>query len=488
VPRSLARLAEEFALETRGPVEGIEVSGVSVDADDLLAGDLYVALSGPAADAAAVARAAEHGAVAALLDPRWVEHAAELELPLLLTSDPAGAVGDLAAWVYRTQEHPPLLFAVTGTNGKTSVVHLLDALLRQLGVTTGNSSTAESRAGDEEPEPGIAEPEAPQLHALLARMLENGVRAAAVEVSARALTARRVGALSFDVVGFTNLSEDQLVDYPDMEAYLAAKQSLFDPDRARRGVVDVDGEWGRRVADEARIPVTTLATTPGTGDWTVTIDHEDQLGTAFTLEGPGGSSIAATVPLVGRFMATNAALAIVMLVESGFDLEAVGHAVERDGGILVAIPGRAERVSGFGSPALYVDVGTTAEALRTTLAALRAVTPGRLIVVLGADEDARTEDVSAAAGGADVLVLTEPIPASRAASAARQTGGVELHEIPEPRQALRLAISLAEPGDSVLCAAPGQKHHQETSDVKHPYNVRDDARLALQEAGWSVAS
>ncbi len=502
VPRALARLAEDFALETRGSLEGIEITGISADSRDIEDGDLYVGLPGAKTHGARYAgEARERGAVALLTDPEGADVAADAGLPILVTADPRGGLGDVSAWVYRTGERPPLLFAVTGTNGKTSVVHLLDAVLRQLGVPAGLSSTVERRVGDDAVMSRLTTPEATELHSLLARMRESGVRAAAIEVSAQALSRGRVGGLVFDVVGFTNLSHDHLDDYPDMEAYLAAKQSLFDPDRARRGVVNIDGEWGRRVADEARIPVTTLATTPGVGDWTVTVTAEDQFFTAFALEGPGGVSIATRLPLFGRFMATNAALAIVMLVESGFELEAIGHALDRDGGIQVDIPGRSERVSGTGSPAVYIDYGHTPDAFLNTLQALRALTPGRIIMVFGADGDRdkskRDEMGAVAARGADVVIVTDYHPrfedpaairAALLAGARRARPDGELYEIPDPRQALRRAIALAEPGDSVLYAGPGHEDYQEIAGVKHPYSARDDARLALQEAGWSVAS
>nr|WP_286279436.1 UDP-N-acetylmuramoyl-L-alanyl-D-glutamate--2,6-diaminopimelate ligase [Naasia aerilata] len=448
------------------------------------------------------ADARERGAVAVLTDAAGADLAADSGLPVLVTADPRAAVGDVAAWVYRTGDRPPLLFAVTGTNGKTSVVYLLDAVLRQLGVTSGLSSTAERRIGDDAVVSSLTTPEATELHALLARMRETNVRAAAIEVSAQAMTQGRVGGLVFDVVGFTNLSHDHLDDYPDMGAYLAAKQALFDPDRARRGVVNVDSEWGRTVADEARIPVTTLATVPGVpADWTVAVTGESQLFTEFTLTGPGGSTLATRLPLFGRFMAANAALAIVMLVESGFEAEAIGHVLDRDGGIQVYIPGRTERVSGEGSPAVYIDYAHTPDAFLNALDALRGLTPGRVIMVFGADGDrdkTKRDDMgSIAARGSDVVIITDFHPRTEdpaairatlldAARRARPDG--ELYEIPDPRQALRRAIALASPGDSILYAGPGHEDYQEIAGVKHPYSARVDARLALQEAGWSVAS
>ncbi|MCU1569285.1 MAG: UDP-N-acetylmuramyl peptide synthase [Naasia sp.] len=501
VPRSLDRLARDFSLQTIGSVEDVEVTGVSVDSRDIEDGDLYVGLRGARSHGAAyAAEVRERGAVALLTDPEGAELAAGAGLPILVTPDPRAALGDVAAWVHRTGEHPPLLLAVTGTNGKTSVVYLLDAILRQLGVVTGLSSTAERRVGDESVGSSLTTPEASELHALLARMRESAVRAAAIEVSAQAMTKGRVNGLLFDVVGFTNLSHDHLDDYPDMDAYLRAKQTLFEPDRARRAVVNVDSEWGRRVADEARIPVATLATSRAPGaDWTVTVTEETRSHTGFSLEGPGGVRLETRVPLFGWYMAANAALAIVMLVESGFGAEAIGHALDRDGGIRVYIPGRAERVSGEGAPAVYIDYAHTPDAFLNTLDALRPLTPGRVLMVFGADGDRdkskRDEMGGIAARGADVVIITDfhprfedpaEIRATLMAAARRAKPDGELYEIADPRQALRHAISLATVGDSILYAGPGHEDYQEIAGVKHPYSARDDARSALSEAGWSV--
>ncbi|WP_210505329.1 Mur ligase family protein [Naasia sp. SYSU D00057] len=492
VPRSLARLAEDFGLEVRGSLEGVEVTGVSADAEDIEDDELFVGLPGGAGHGAAYAAdARERGAAALLTDPAGADLAADSGLPVLVTADPREALGDLAAWVHRTAEHPPLLFAVTGTRGKTSVVHLLDAILRQLGVATGFSTTTERRAADESVRRASA-PDAPELHALLARMRESGVRAAAVEVPAQALTQGMVGGLVFDVVGFTNLGDDHLDEYPDAEAYLAAKQSLFDPDRSRRGVVDVDGEAGRRVADEARIPITTVATVPGSADWTVTVTDAGRSGTGFKLEGPGGSAIESSVPLIGRWMATNAALAIVMLVESGFELEAIGHALERDGGILVEIPGLAERVSGEDGPAVFVDYGHAVSGVLATLDALRPITPGRVIVVLAVDAGSGVpaEHLRALLDRADLGIVAGPAlpdPAGTPSpSVPSPTAAVQL--VAEPREALRRALAVAEQGDSVLYAPTAHEDHLENTGVKHPYTARDDARLAIQEAGWGAPS
>ena len=482
----------------RGDIDDLEVTGVVLNSGAVRPGDLYVGVPGRNAHGASFAAAArDGGAVAVLTDPAGVDLAAESGLPLLVTPDARAALGEVAAWIHRTADNPATLFAVTGTNGKTSVVYLLYGILRQLGVVAGLTSTAERRIGDEAVTSSLTTPEASELHALLARMREVDVRAVGIEVSAQALTRHRVDGLVFDVAGFTNLTHDHMDDYESMEHYYEAKRELLQPERARRAVITVDSEWGRRLVGESRIPVTTLSTEPSVeADWLVTVTEEKPTHTAFELEGPGGRRIATSVPLLGHYMAANAALAIVMLVESGYDLDQIAHALGHEG-IDAYIPGRAERISGDRGPVVYIDYGHTPDAFLQTLDAIRRTTSGRVLMVFGADGDRDTTkraDMGAiAARGADVVVITDFHPryedpaAIRAALIAGARAAVpdrELHEIADPRAAFRAALALAGEGDAILYAGPGHEDYQEVAGVKVPYSARDDARLALREAGW----
>ena len=501
--RSLSQLATEFGLDYRGNIDQLEVSGVSLNSSTVEPGDLYVGVPGRNAHGARFARAAaERGAVAVLTDEAGAELAEQSGLPILITPDARAALGQVAAWIFRTAEDPATLFAVTGTNGKTSVVYLLCGILGQLGVVSGLSSTAERRIGNTAVTSSLTTPEASELHALLARMREEEVRAIAIEVSAQALSRHRVDGLVFDVAGFTNLSHDHLDDYAAMEDYFQAKVGLFDPERARRGVVTIDTPWGARLAQESRIPVTTLSTasdgaTPNDASWRMTVTEETIMHTAFLLEAPDGRTLTTRVPLLGAFMAANAALAIVMLVESGYDLDAIAHVLERDGGIDAYIPGRAERISGERGPVVFIDYGHTPDAFKRTLDALRQVVTGRIIMVFGADGDRdttkRAEMGAIAVRGADAVVITDFHPRSEDPAAIRAAliegaqaavPDAELYEVPDPRAGFRAALALAGDGDVVLYAGPGHEDYQEVNGVHIPYSAREDSRLALREAGW----
>lgn len=498
--RPLATLVADFGLALEGSADGIELTGLALSTRSVQPGDLFVALPGAKRHGAEFADAVrEAGAVAILTDPRGAQIAADSGLPLIVLDNPREALGAISAWVYRTAEAAPLLLGITGTNGKTSVSYLLRGILRQLGLVTGISTTAERIIGETAVTSTLTTPEAPEIHGLLARMREAEVRAVVLEVSSHALTHRRIDGLVFDVAGFLNLSHDHLDDYADMEHYFAAKLELFDPERSHRAVVSLDTPWGQRVVDSCRIPVTTITSTAAVdADWRVEIGEQRAEYTEFTLTAPQGQHLTTRVPIIGEHMAANAGLAIVMLVEAGFELEAIAHALERDGGIDAYLPGRIERVSSGDGPAVYVDYGHSPDAFTTTLAAIRPFTTGRLIMVFGADGDRdpskRTEMGRIGSEGSDVLVITDYNPRFEDAAAIRATlldgaasaeHPAEVHEEPSQTRAIRLAVSLAGEGDSILWAGPDHEDHIDVQGEQLPFSAREEARRALREAGWA---
>ena len=508
--RSLADLADRFGTATRGTVDGVALTGITLATADLRSGEAFVAIQGVNRHGAEfAATAAEKGAVAVITDAAGAEIAASAGLPIVVVDDPRGVLGALSAWVYGTgaDDDLPLLFGTTGTNGKTSVSHLLEGILGQLGVISGLSSTAERHIAGDVIVSRLTTPEASEMHALLALMRERDVEAVAVEVSAQALSRHRVDGIVFDVAGFTNLSHDHLDDYADMAEYFAAKLPLFRPDRARRGVICLDSASGVDVVAAAEIPVVTVGTPAiaadperaAAADWVVTIDEERQRGTRFTMNGPSGRALTTIVPVIGPHMAANAALAIVMLLEGGYTWERITAALERDGRIEAYLPGRTELVSGEKGPAVYVDFGHSPDAFEKTLAAIRRVTPGRTLMLFGADGDrdaTKRHDMGrTAVEGSDILVVTdhhprfenpESIRATLIEGARRARPDAEIHEYSPPETAIIAAVGLVGDGDAILWAGPGHQDYRDIEGVRTPYSARELARRALRAAGWPV--
>ncbi|XPP25428.1 MAG: Mur ligase family protein [Leucobacter sp.] len=499
-PVALAEIVEGFELAVPGGADlgGLAVTGATLDSRDVRPGDLYLALPGARRHGADFAgEAIRRGAAAVLTDAEGAERISGGEARVLVSAgDPRAIAGRVAAAVYGTAELAAPVFGVTGTNGKTSVVYLLAALLEAAGLKPGLSSTAERRAGDAVLVSSLTSPEAPELHALLALMREEEVRGVALEVSAHAVARHRIDGVHFDVVAFNNFSQDHLDDFGDMESYFAAKSALFAPEHARRGVVVVDSAEGCRIVHESRIPVATLATEYGAeADWHLAVTAQDLDGVSFALQGPVGASFRGRVPVLGRFMAENAALALIMLHEAGIPLEQVAAGLDR-GLIPVRIPGRLELISTPGrGPRFYVDYGHTPGSFQAMLDALGEVAEGRIIFMFGADGDRDTtkrfEMGRIAAAGSDTVIVCDYHPRTedpaairaRLIEGARAAGRAEVREEADPRRAVRLAISLAGPDDVILYAGPGHEDYQEIAGQLLPYSARDEVRGALREAG-----
>lgn len=494
----LTQLARELGREVPLGGEDVMVAGITLASSDVRAGDLFVAVPGAHAHGASYVPAAiEAGAVAVMTDAEGAQIAAGCAVPVLIVDNVRARLGEAASLVYGTAELGIPTFGITGTNGKTSVVYLLTALLRQLGVNSGLSTTAERRIGEQAITSGLTTPEASELHALLALMKEREVGAVALEVSAQALSRHRVDGVRFDVVGFTNLSHDHFDDYSTFDDYFEAKRQLFVPERAQRGVVLVDDQWGRKLASTAQIPVTAITFT-GEGDvhWQAAITQQTARSVSFILTHRDGGSLRVTVPVVGAFMAANAAVAIVMLIEAGYSREDIAAVLDRDGGIDVYIPGRGEIVSGDRGPVVYVDYGHTPDAFEGLLDTLREVTDGRVFMVFGADGDrdiTKRHDMGAiAARGADVVIITDFHPRTEDPATIRQAlldgarsanSRAEILEEADPQRAMRQAIRMAGDNDAILYAGPGHEDYREVNGVHLDYNAREDVRAALREAG-----
>lgn len=500
-PIPLRDLAERFRLEAIGAANDVAITGVSLDSRDVRDGDLYIGMPGAKRHGADfAAQAAGLGARAILTDTSGADlvRAAKIDLPVLVAEvHPRELLGQVSAAVYGTADYDAKFFGVTGTNGKTSVVYILAELLRAAGLVTGLSSTAERRVGDEVITANLTSPEASELHGLLARMREREVAAVAIEVSAQAVVRHRLDGVHFDVVAFNNFSQDHLDEFGDLESYFAAKLALFTSEHAARGVVVVDTPYGQRIARESQIPVTRLATAYGQqADWHLAVTAQTLDGVSFVLQGPAGAHFRGRVPVFGKFMAENAALALIMLHEAGIPLAQVSAGLE-NGLIPVYIPGRLEEMSQPGSPGprFFVDYGHTPGAFEAMLDALGEVVPGKIIFMFGADGDRdttkREEMGRIAAAGADTVIIcdyhprSEPPEAIRAQllAGARSAAHAEVIEEGDPRAAVRLAISLAAPGDVILYAGPGHEDYQEVAGQFIPYSARDEVRGALREAG-----
>ncbi|MBD8869214.1 UDP-N-acetylmuramoyl-L-alanyl-D-glutamate--2,6-diaminopimelate ligase [Nocardioides sp. MJB4] len=469
------------------------VLGLTLSSQRVRPGDLYAALPGATTHGAGYADSAVAAGAVALLTDRAGEELLSREgigVPVLVVASPRAVLGRLAAWLYGDPAAAMHMIGVTGTQGKTTTTRLLERALEEAGIPSAAIGTVGTRVAGQDVRTSLTTPEAPDLHGLFAMMRERDVVACAMEVSSHALVLGRVDGVVFDVAVFTNLGRDHLDFHADVEEYFAAKASLFTPERARSGLVNVDDEHGRRLLREASIPLRTFSARGAEADWRAEDVVAAADGSTFTVVGPGGLRVATRVPIAGDFNVANALAAVAAAAEAGFDPASVAGGLARSGGV----PGRLEEVRAGQDFTVVVDYAHKPDAVEAALRTLRPLTEGRLIVVLGAggDRDTGKRPVMGeiAARLADVLVVTDDNPRSEDPAAIRAAvlrgaggGPAEVREVGDRRSAIREALGLAAPGDIVLIAGKGHESGQEVAGVVHPFDDRTVVREELAARG-----
>ena len=476
------------------------VTGVTLDSRGVCAGDLYVGLPGRTTHGASFAHeAVAAGAVAVLTDRDGAGLAADAGVPVVVVPDPRGEMARLAVAVYGHPADHLRTLGVTGTTGKTSTTFLLAAGLAATRQSVGTIGTIGFTLDGRQlasPRSTVTTPESPDLQALLAYFVENGADAVAMEVSSHALALQRVAGVTFDVAAFTNLGRDHLDFHSDQESYFQAKASLFRDGRCRAAVVNVDDEYGRRLAAELRAePGVRLVTT----GWGPEADYRPidrwpaaDGRTRVRLATPSGER-EFELGLLGDFNVRNATTAAAMIELAGCDLAAA-----LPGFAAAYVPGRMQRVDlGPGAPGVVVDFAHTPEAVAAALAALPV---GRRIVVVGCggdrDQAKRGPMGSAAAQGAEVVVVTDDNPRSEdpeviraavlaGAERAAAESGARVIDGGDRAAAIGRALRLAVPGDWVAILGKGHETGQQLADRSVPFDdvavVRD--QWAMIEGG-----
>ncbi|MCD6638399.1 MAG: UDP-N-acetylmuramoyl-L-alanyl-D-glutamate--2,6-diaminopimelate ligase [Nocardioides sp.] len=476
-------LADRVPVARSGDL-AVTVTGISLSTDRVQPGDLFAALPGARAHGAAYAgRALDAGAVAVVTD---AEGAALLPAgtPTIVVPDPRSVLGRLAAHVYADPARDLSVVGITGTQGKTTCARMLEQGLTAQGVPAAVVGTIGTRITGEDLPTRLTTPEAPDLHGLFALMRERHVRLCAMEVSSHALALGRVDGVVFDVGVFLNLGRDHLDFHRDIDDYFATKARLFSAERSRRGLTNVDDEFGRLLLERAEVPMLTMSTTGRDADWQAVDIDLSAHGATFTVVGPD-TRLEARVGIPGAFNVANALAAIAAASTAGVDAEVVVGGIARGTGV----PGRLERVDAGQDFTVVVDYAHKPDAVEAVLRTLRPLTSGRVIAVIGAggdrDPGKRPLMGQIAAREADVVVVTDDNPRTEDPAAIRRAvlegcarGDAECLEVGDRRLAIREALGRARTGDVVLIAGKGHETGQEVHGEVHPF---DDRVVAVEE-------
>jgi len=504
----LAALPDEAVL-VQGDA-GVAVASVQADSRRVEPGTLFVALPGARTSGLEfVAEACARGAVAIAVPADADLHGLAIEpaLAVLRCASAqrfvAHAANELAG---RPSDHMRVA-GITGTSGKTTTSYLLESIFRAGGHATGVVGTIEYRYPGHHEDAPLTTPDAVALQALLARMRQANVSHVAMEVSSHALAQDRAAGVAFDVGIFTNCSRDHLDYHGDMDDYLAAKARLFREllpasGKASSAVLNAEDARVMTLAGELAVPVTTFGRG---GDVSCVELATDMSGMRGTLDLAGVRTPFAS-RMIGAPHLANILAAAAAAQRLGFAPEVIRAGIEN----LTGVPGRLEAVIEGQPFAVVVDYAHKPDALERSLASLRELTSGRLIVLFGCggDRDKGKRSLMGEIAGrlADVVIVTSDNPRTEepmaiinaieagvraaartpvASQALGQTGHADGYVVvPERRAAIALAIQAARAGDLVLITGKGHEDYQIVGTTKQHLDDREEARTALRARGF----
>jgi len=470
----LSQLTKSFI----GP--DVEVKGLTCDSRAVQPGMLFAALPGTQVDGRKyIPDAISKGAVAILAEP-----GAKIDVTSVETDNPRLDYSHLARKFYPGQ--PPILVAMTGTNGKSSTVEFLRQIWAYTGLKSACFGTLGVRLENEELPLGHTTPDAVKLHQTLQLLSDKQVTHVGMEASSHGLKQYRMHSVDISAAGFSNLTQDHFDYHPDMDDYFNAKATLFmelTPSTAPV-VINVDDEYGRRLSAMCSKRGQKVITVGWAGEH-IRIDEVMPKAASQLLDIIiGASRYKVELPLVGEFQVLNAISALGLAIETGVPeklaIEALGH--------LTGVAGRLELAGKTpqGAPVL-IDFAHTEDGLDKLLRSVRPHTMGRLIIVFGCGGDRdplkRPKMGAMAQKHADYVIVTDDNPRSESPADIRRQvllGCPGAEEIGDRAKAIGRAVEMLQSGDCLIIAGKGHERGQILADKTIPFSDLEVARLALE--------
>jgi UDP-N-acetylmuramoyl-L-alanyl-D-glutamate--2,6-diaminopimelate ligase len=465
-----------------------DVSGVTADSRDVVPGSVFFAVSGTNADGLAYAEdALARGAIAVVAERPF--QSAKGGIASIVVADVRAALAQAAAALHPRQ--PETIVAVTGTSGKTSVAAFVRQIWAELGHAAASLGTIGIVAPSQTVYGSLTTPEAVTLHQTLQELADDGVTHLAMEASSHGLEQRRLDGVRLSAGAFTNLSRDHLDYHRDLEDYLLAKLRLFEVllKRGQPAVVDADSDVSAKVVAACRKRDLGVMSVGTRGEALRLVSQQaDGLGMRLSIE-HAGKMYSLRLPLAGSFQASNALVAAGLCIATGEAPERVFAALEK----LQGAPGRLELVGTRTGAPIFVDYAHKPDALEKTLAAVRPLAGGRLIVVFGCggDRDRGKRPIMGeiAARGADIVIITDDNPRSenpadiRAAilDGAQKIAANKVTEIGDRRAAIAAGVAELRAGDVLLVAGKGHETGQTIGGKILPFSDHEAIREALRE-------
>ena len=450
-----------------------EISGITVDSRKVKPGFLFIAIRGFETDGNKyIGSALEKGAVAVVTDDESVSG-----VPCVLVGDARRTCAEIARNFYGRPTDSMKLIGVTGTNGKTTVTYLIKQILENLGSKCGLIGTNQNMIGNEVTATDRTTPEACELWELFAKMKEAECDYVIMEVSSHSLALSRVFGIEYEVGVFTNLTQDHLDFHKTMEEYEATKASFFK--QCKTGVVNFDDEAGKRILAAKETNFISYSAVANSADFVAKNIRLKPSAVEFEMVGIGIlARIKLNIP--GEFSVYNALAASTALIALSVELPTIAGEIKNVSGV----PGRAEIVPTPREYTVMIDYAHSPDGLENILKTVKQITDGRVIALFGCggdrDRTKRPKMGAIAEKYADILVVTSDNPRTEEPDAiiADILEGIERKDeslivIPDRREAIFKALSIAEDKDIILLAGKGHETYQEINHVKHHMDERE---------------
>ncbi len=480
-----SELLSEAGVDARRRGEA-EVNAVVCDSRQCRPGSCFVAVRGATLDGHRyIAEAAEAGASAIVCEDA---SAVPDGVAVGQVKNSHISVGLLAQAILGRPADKLTCIGVTGTNGKTTVAHLVHSVLTEAGYCPAILGTITYRTGVREAPAGVTTPDAVSLAGMTEEMVSAGMTHLVMEVSSHALDQHRTSGVRFDAGVFTNLSGDHLDYHNTMDHYASAKRRLFGGDSLREGgvaVINRDDPYAESIAEAAAGEIVWYGLNSAADVW-AKIEQIDSSGSRFYLMHHDHSEEVAT-PLIGRHNIYNCLAAAATCLSLGIDRQTVAAGLRK----VSRVPGRLEPVDPEAPYSVFVDYAHTDDALQNVLGSLQPLARGRLIVVFGCggdrDRTKRPRMARVAEDLADRIVITSDNPRTEKPDeiieqivAGLSEDGRQRTEIcPDRRQAIQQAVEQAKRGDVVLIAGKGHETYQVVGTEKIPFDDVQVARSAM---------
>lgn len=471
---------------SEGEVAAISISGISQSSDDVVSGDLFIALPGEKFHGAQFAvDAIKKGAVAVLSDA--VGAAMITGVPVLISNNPRRAAGAISAWFYAEPMRDLYSVGITGTNGKTTVTTLLHQIMEVAGRESGLIGTIEIRIGADVLVSKRTTPESVDLQILTAVMRERHMRNLVMEVSSHAITLDRIHGSHFNVVGFTNLTQDHLDFHKSMEEYFLAKAKLFTFEYGDLAVINIDDPYGVRLASQTELPVVTLSRTNTKATWHFASITRNHLGASIAIRGSGGILIEGRTMLHGGYNYDNLLMAVAIATESGIDPIEIAAMLPQ----LTGAAGRLEAIKLGQNFTALVDYAHSPDAVARVLETAHEITEGNVIAVLGCggdrDKSKRSLMGMALRNGADIAIYTSDNPRSEKPEDILVQMVLEIdvrapsEVISDRATAIRTAVNQAQAGDVVIVLGKGHEKGQEVAGTVYEFDDCVELARAIED-------